>query len=171
MLYLLYEWLKDGEAGRYFNFLRYPSFRIVAAGVAVAGARACCSGPRLIERLRVAQHGQSNVREDTPETHQKKKGTPTMGGALILLCIVAGHAALRRPAHRAWCWVALLMTLGYGFIGFLDDWLKLSKRNSKGLAGPLQARAADRRSSWSASSASSPTGRGGDAAPARSTPR
>src|SRR5256885_1688209 len=89
MLYLLYEWLKDTEAGRWLNFLRYPTFRIVAAGAAslVIGI---VVGPRLIGWLRFRQHGISNVREDTPDTHQKKKGTPTLGGALILLSIFAG---------------------------------------------------------------------------------
>ena len=91
-------------------------------------------GPRLIAWLRFKQHGQSNVREDTPDTHQKKKGTPTMGGALILLCIASGTLLFADLTSRA-VWAALLLTLGYGFIGFLDDWLKLSKRNSKGLAG------------------------------------
>ncbi|HVE83445.1 MAG TPA: phospho-N-acetylmuramoyl-pentapeptide-transferase [Myxococcales bacterium] len=91
-------------------------------------------GPRLIAQLRFQQHGQSNVREDVPDTHQKKKGTPTMGGALILLCIAAGvvlFADLRSPR----VWVVAVVTFGYGLIGFLDDWLKLSKRNSKGLPG------------------------------------
>jgi phospho-N-acetylmuramoyl-pentapeptide-transferase len=91
-------------------------------------------GPRLIERLRVAQHGQSNVREDTPESHQKKKGTPTLGGSLILLGIFLGTLLFADLKSRV-VWVALLMTAGYGFTGFLDDWLKLSKRNSKGLPG------------------------------------
>jgi phospho-N-acetylmuramoyl-pentapeptide-transferase len=91
-------------------------------------------GPRLIERLRLAQHGQSNVREDTPESHQKKKGTPTLGGTLILISIFLGTLLFADLKSRV-VWVALLMTAGYGFTGFLDDYLKLSKRNSKGLAG------------------------------------
>jgi len=133
MFYLLYEWLKDREAGRYLNVLKYPSTRIVAAGIAslVLGM---LIGPRLIERLRFQQHGQSNVREDVPDTHQKKKGTPTMGGALILLCIAVGTLLFADLRSRA-VWVVCLITFGYGFIGFLDDWLKLSKRNSKGLPG------------------------------------
>jgi phospho-N-acetylmuramoyl-pentapeptide-transferase len=133
MLYLLYEWLKDGDASRYVNFLKYPTFRIVAGFVAslLVGMLV---GPRLIERLRFQQHGQSNVREDVPETHQKKKGTPTMGGALILMCITFGTLLCADLSSRA-VWVAILLTLGFGLIGFLDDWLKLSKRNSKGLSG------------------------------------
>ncbi len=134
MLYLLYEWLKDySDAARWLNFLKYPSFRILAGGGAslVLGMMI---GPRLIDRLRFAQHGQSNVREDVPDTHLKKKGTPTMGGALILFCILIGTVLFADVKSRS-VWVALIITLGYGFIGFLDDWLKLSKRNSKGLKG------------------------------------
>lgn len=133
MLYLFYEWLKDGEAARYFNFLRYPTFRIVASfgSSLVIGMMI---GPKLIERLRIAQYGISNVREDTPESHQKKKGTPTLGGSLILLGIFIGTLLFADLRSRV-VLVALLMTAGYGFTGFLDDWLKLSKKNSKGLAG------------------------------------
>jgi phospho-N-acetylmuramoyl-pentapeptide-transferase len=133
MLYLLYEALKDGDVGKYFNFLRYPTFRMVAAGVASL-LIGMVVGPWLIEKLRVMQHGQSNVREDTPESHQKKKGTPTLGGSLILLGIFFGTLLFADLKVRV-VWVALLMTAGYGFTGFLDDYLKLSKKNSKGLAG------------------------------------
>ncbi|MBJ6759199.1 phospho-N-acetylmuramoyl-pentapeptide-transferase [Myxococcaceae bacterium JPH2] len=133
MLYFLYEAIQNTEAGRILNFLRYPTFRIIAAGV-FALLLGMLIGPRVIARLRLTQHGQSNVREDTPDSHQKKKGTPTMGGALILVCIAAGTMLFADLKSRA-VWVMLLLTFGYGFIGFLDDWLKLSKRNSKGLAG------------------------------------
>ncbi len=133
MLYLLYEWLKDGEAGRYLNFLKYPTFRIIAAAVSSL-LLGMLAGPTLIDRLRVMQHGQSNVREDTPESHQKKKGTPTLGGSLILLGIFVSTLLFADLQSRV-VWVALLMTAGYGFTGFLDDWLKLSKKNSKGLPG------------------------------------
>ena len=133
MLLLLYEWISKTEAARYLNFLRYPSFRITAAAVAslVLGMLV---GPRLIQHLRFTQHGQSNVREDTPEGHQKKKGTPTMGGTLILLCIAVGTLLFADLTSR-YVWAAVVLTFGYGLIGFLDDWFKLSKRNSKGLAG------------------------------------
>lgn len=133
MFFLLYEWLKDKDEARLINFLRYPTFRIIAAGVA-ALLLGMLVGPKLIDRLRFSQHGQSNVREDVPDTHLKKKGTPTMGGALILLCIAVStflFADIRSPV----IWVAMTLTLGFGFIGYLDDWLKLSKKNSKGLAG------------------------------------
>jgi phospho-N-acetylmuramoyl-pentapeptide-transferase len=134
VLYWLYTLLaKNPGPARYLNFLRYPSFRMLAAGVA-ALLLGMLVGPRLIDKLRFSQHGQSNVREDTPERHQTKKGTPTMGGALILLCIAVATLLFADLSSRA-IWVAMLLTFGYGFIGFLDDWLKLSKRNSKGLAG------------------------------------
>jgi len=73
------------------------------------------------------------VREDTPESHQKKAGTPSMGGALILLALTVATLLFGDLRNR-YVWAALLVTVGFGAIGFADDWLKLSKRNSKGLA-------------------------------------
>jgi phospho-N-acetylmuramoyl-pentapeptide-transferase len=133
VLFLLYRLLQDSQAQRFFNFLRYPTFRIVAAGVA-ALLIGLLWGRRFIEQLRLTQHGQNTVREDTPDRHQTKKGTPTMGGAMILVCIGLATLLFADLSSRV-VWVALLWTFGFGFIGFLDDWLKLSKRNSKGLAG------------------------------------
>jgi phospho-N-acetylmuramoyl-pentapeptide-transferase len=122
-------------AGRFtlFNVLRYPSFRIVAAGL-VAMIIGLLLGPLFIERMRVLQYGSTNVREDTPEAHKKKAGTPSMGGALILLAVAVSTLLFADLANR-FVWATLLVTLGYGAIGFTDDWLKISKRNSKGLAG------------------------------------
>jgi phospho-N-acetylmuramoyl-pentapeptide-transferase len=115
------------------NVLRYPSFRIVAAGL-VALFIGLLFGPLFIERMRTLQYGHTNVREDTPETHKKKSGTPSMGGALILLAVTVSTLLFADLANRL-VWAALLVTLGYGAIGFADDYLKISKRNSKGLAG------------------------------------
>src|SRR5512134_89983 len=131
MLYhLLYP--LSGQFGL-FNVLRYPSFRIVAAGL-VALVIGLLFGPLFIERMRVLQYGHSNVREDTPERHKKKAGTPSMGGALILLAVTISTLLFADLGNRL-VWAALLVTLGYGAIGFWDDWLKISKKNSKGLAG------------------------------------
>ena len=116
-----------------FNVLRYPSFRIVAAGL-TAMVIGLLLGPIFIERMRVLQYGHSNVREDTPDTHKKKAGTPSMGGALILLAVTVATLLFADLTNR-FVWAALLVTAGYGAIGFADDWLKISKRNSKGLAG------------------------------------
>jgi phospho-N-acetylmuramoyl-pentapeptide-transferase len=122
-------------AGKFglFNVLRYPSFRIVAAGL-TAMILGLLLGPLFIERMRVIQYGSTNVREDTPESHKKKAGTPSMGGALILLAVAASTLLFADLTNRL-VWAALLVMLGYGAIGFTDDWLKISKRNSKGLAG------------------------------------
>jgi len=122
-------------AGRFslFNVLRYPSFRIVAAGL-TAMLLGLLLGPIFIERMRELQYGHTNVREDTPDTHKKKAGTPSMGGALILLAVTVATVLFCDPRNR-YVWAALLVTLGFGAIGFADDWLKISKRNSKGLAG------------------------------------
>src|SRR5512143_1095397 len=115
------------------NVLRYPSFRIVAAGL-TAMILGLLLGPVFIERMRVLQYGATNVREDTPETHKKKAGTPSMGGALILLAVTVSTLLFGDLRNR-FLWAALLVTVGYGAIGFADDWLKISRRNSKGLAG------------------------------------
>ena len=116
-----------------FNVLRYPSFRIVAAGL-TALLLGLLAGPLFIERMRILQYGHSNVREDVPEGHRKKAGTPSMGGALILFGVTLATLLFADLRNR-FVWGALLVTLGYGAIGFWDDWLKISKRNSKGLAG------------------------------------
>ena len=137
MLYLLlyplhskYPWL------HWLHVLAYPSFRIVAA-FSTALALGLAIGPRLIAYLRLKQHGISNVREDTPESHQKKKGTPTLGGLLILFALTVSTILFADLRTRL-VWTALIITLGYGFTGWLDDYLKLSKRNSKGLPGRIK---------------------------------
>ena len=116
-----------------FNVLRYPSFRIVAAGL-TAMVIGLLLGPWFIEHMRAVQYGASNVREDTPDAHKKKAGTPSMGGGLILLSLTVSTLLWGLLDNRL-VWAALLVILGYGVIGFTDDWLKISKRNSKGLAG------------------------------------
>src|SRR4051794_3743519 len=85
-------------------------------------------GPWFIRELKVRQYGASNVREDTPETHKRKSGTPTMGGGLIIfsLCIAT---LLFADLTSRYVWMVLTVTLGFGAIGFSDDYLKLSKRN------------------------------------------
>ncbi len=122
-------------AGRFspFNVLRYPSFRIIAAGF-TALVLGLLLGPTFIERMRVIQYGSSNVREDTPESHKKKTGTPSMGGALILFSLSVATLLFADLTNR-YVWSVLVTTLAFGGIGFWDDYLKISKRNSKGLAG------------------------------------
>jgi phospho-N-acetylmuramoyl-pentapeptide-transferase len=116
-----------------FNVFRYPTFRMLMAGLS-ALVIGLFLGPSYIEALRRLQHGRSNVREDTPEAHQKKKGTPSMGGGLILWAMLFGTLLFADLTNRM-VWAALIFTLGFGAIGFADDWLKFSKKNSKGLPG------------------------------------
>ncbi len=119
-----------------FNVFRYPSFRMLVSGI-LALLLGMLLGPWFIRELRVRQHGVSNVREDTPEEHQKKVGTPTMGGGLVLFCI-AIPTLLLADLNNGYVWFALLITLGFGAVGVADDYLKLSKSNSKGLSGRLK---------------------------------
>ena len=131
---MLYRWLVPlSKAFPPFNVFRYPSFRMIAAGI-LALLLGMVIGPWFIRELRERQHGASNVREDVPDQHKKKGGTPTMGGGLILFCISIPTLLLADLGNR-YVWTALMITLGYGAIGFADDYLKLSKKNSKGLAG------------------------------------
>jgi phospho-N-acetylmuramoyl-pentapeptide-transferase len=122
-------------AGKFgpFNVLRYPSFRIIAAGF-TALVLGLLLGPVFIERMRALQYGSSNVREDTPDSHKKKTGTPSMGGTLILFSLTVATLLFANLTNR-YVWTVLVVTLTFGAIGFWDDYLKLSKRNSKGLPG------------------------------------
>jgi len=119
-----------------FNLFRYITFR---TGGAVMTALIICFlfGPAVINWLRSAQNGASNVREDVPDGHLAKAGTPTMGGFLILLAIV-GSTLLWADITNGYVWIVLLVTLGFGMVGFIDDYMKLSRKNSKGLPGKLK---------------------------------
>ena len=116
-----------------FRVFRYPSFRIPAAAL-TALILMLVFFPRFIEFLRLRQHGVSNVREDTPETHQQKTGTPTMGGLFILISL-STSTVLWSDLSNHFVWCVLLVTLGFGAIGFVDDYRKVAKKDSKGLPG------------------------------------
>src|SRR5258708_35702687 len=105
-----------------FNVLRYPSFRMLMAGL-ISLLIGLLLGPSYIGALRRLQHGTSSVREDTPEGHQKKKGTPSMGGGLILWAMLFGTLLFADLTNRL-VWAALGITMGFGAIGFADDWLQ-----------------------------------------------
>jgi phospho-N-acetylmuramoyl-pentapeptide-transferase len=112
------------------NVLRYQTFRSVLAGLA-ALALSLALGPLLIERFRAANVGQT-IREDVPQSHQKKAGTPTMGGLLILAsCLVA--TLLLADSRDPYVWIALFVTISFGAIGFADDFLKLKRGKGNGL--------------------------------------
>src|ERR1041384_3769564 len=101
-----------------FNVLRYPTFRMLMAGL-VSLLIGLLLGPSYIESLGRLQHGQSNVREYTPDSHQKKKGTPSMGGGLILWALLFGTLLFADLTNKM-VWAALIFTLGFGAIGFAD---------------------------------------------------
>ena len=91
-------------------------------------------GPPIIRWLKSVQNGGQPIREDGPASHLvAKKGTPTMGGVLILLSLTAS-TLLWVDLRNGYVWAVLLLTLGYGLIGFVDDYLKVTNRNSRGVS-------------------------------------
>jgi phospho-N-acetylmuramoyl-pentapeptide-transferase len=135
MLYLLLYPLADHV--RVFNLFRYITFR---SGGAVLTALFICFvfGPPIIRWLKARQNGGQPIRADGPESHLlTKQGTPTMGGVLILLALSVA-TLLWADLANGFVWVVLLVTLGYGLIGFLDDYLKVTRRSSGGLPGRLK---------------------------------
>jgi len=117
-----------------FNLARYHTFR---AGAACLTALLICLifGAPIIRWLRSFQRGGQPIRDDGPERHLiEKKGTPTMGGVMILTALVVS-TLLWADLRSGFVWAVLLVTVGYGAIGFADDWLKVTKRNTKGVSG------------------------------------
>jgi phospho-N-acetylmuramoyl-pentapeptide-transferase len=117
------------------SFLRvfdYVSFRTAWAAI-TALAISLVFGPRMIRLLKEFQIGQQ-IREEGPRTHEAKRGTPTMGGVLILLSVVIS-TVLWSDLSVAYVWIAVVATLLYGAIGFIDDYLKVKRRHNLGLTG------------------------------------
>lgn len=117
-----------------FNLFRYITLRTGGA-VVTALFVSFVLGPAVIRRLRDRQAEGQPIREDGPQSHlATKKGTPTMGGVLILLAI--GSATLLwADLTNGFIWTALIVTLGFGAVGFFDDYAKVSARSSRGLPG------------------------------------
>ncbi len=128
MLVLIAEWLTPLYSG--FNVFQYLTLRGILA-VLTALFLSFLIGPFMIRRLSFYQIGQS-IRDDGPKSHFSKAGTPTMGGALILVAIFIA-TVLWADWRNFYVWVALVVTLAFGLIGFLDDYRKLVLRNGKGL--------------------------------------
>ena len=129
MLMLAAEWME--QYVRAFNVFGYITLRAVLATM-TALVISFLVGPRMIAWLTRMKIGQS-VRDDGPQTHLAKAGTPTMGGALILVCIVVTTLLWGNLGNR-FVWVVLLVTLGFGAVGWVDDWRKVVYRNPKGLS-------------------------------------
>ena len=133
MLYeLLFPLRHDSEWLGWLNVLRYVPFRTIAATVS-AMLLAFILAPWFIRELQKKQIGQV-VRDDGPETHRIKSGTPTMGGALILLCVLVPTILWCDP-RNVFVWATTAVTAGYGVIGYLDDYLKIKLKNSRGVPG------------------------------------
>jgi phospho-N-acetylmuramoyl-pentapeptide-transferase len=114
-----------------FNVFQYLTLRAIL-GVLTALLFSLWVGPLLIKRLSFHQIGQT-IRDDGPQSHLSKAGTPTMGGALILVAISVATLLWADLSNR-YIWVALLVTLAFGVVGFVDDYKKIVYRNSKGLS-------------------------------------
>jgi phospho-N-acetylmuramoyl-pentapeptide-transferase len=114
-----------------FNVFRYISFRAIMATL-TALMISFLLGKPLVDYLRAFQIGQM-VRDDGPRSHLEKSGTPTMGGVLILFAMTISCLLWTR-LDNIYFWIVLGVTLSYGAIGFLDDYLKITRRNHKGLS-------------------------------------
>lgn len=113
-----------------FNVFQYLTFRAIL-GVLTALAIALWVGPKMIRSLSFYQIGQS-VRNDGPKSHLSKAGTPTMGGALILVAITISSLLWSDLSNR-YVWVVLIITLSFGAVGWVDDYRKVVQKNSRGL--------------------------------------
>ncbi len=120
-----------------FNLFRYITFRSGAACL-TALVVSFIIGPALIRWLRLKQRQGQPIRSDGPERHLlEKQGTPTMGGVMILIAWMVS-TVLWVDLRNQYVWAAIVVTVGYGLLGFADDYLKLSKRNHRGLPGRIK---------------------------------
>jgi len=133
MLYWLAEWL--GFPG-VLNLIRYLSFRSGAA-VATALIIGLWIGPRFILMLRMRQGKGQPIREDGPQSHLAKKGTPTMGGLMILISLMIS-ALLWMDLSNRFVWACLFVTGGFAVVGFLDDLDKVTKASHRGIPGRIR---------------------------------
>lgn len=133
---MLYQWLYSLSAEySVFNVFRYITVRTF---ISFFTAFFLCLvwGPYFIQRLREKHFGQA-IREEGPQGHKKKAGTPTMGGGLILMSTLV-PCLLWVDMMNPLVWAVLVVTWGFGLIGYIDDYLKVSKKNSKGLSGRIR---------------------------------
>jgi len=119
-----------------FNVFRYITFRTGGALI-TAALIVFMFGPAIINSLRVRQGKGQPIRADGPQTHFKKAGTPTMGGLMIISGIV-GSSLLWANLSSVYVWVVLMVTLGFGAIGFYDDYQKVTKQSHLGISGRMR---------------------------------
>ena len=118
-----------------FNVFRYITFRTIYAAIT---ALVICFvlGPWLIRKLQSLKIGQP-IREDGPDSHLSKEGTPTMGGLLIIFAAIIS-TLLWSNLTVDYVWMIMMVTVGFGLIGFMDDYRKLAHKNSKGVSGKVR---------------------------------
>ena len=118
------------------NLFRYITFRAGAA-TATALIIGLLIGPKFIGWLRIRQGKGQPIREDGPQTHLSKRGTPTMGGLMILTSLTVAMLLWMDFSNR-YLWACLFITVGFGLIGFLDDYDKVKKSSHKGVSGRVR---------------------------------
>src|SRR3954467_10747577 len=119
------------------NVFRYITFRTGGA-MFTGGLFVFLFGPWIIDNLRLRQGKGQPIRSDGPQSHiVNKKGTPTMGGLMILSGVLVATLLWANPANP-YVWIVLAVTLGFGFVGFYDDYLKVTKQSHSGFAGKLR---------------------------------
>lgn len=133
MLYLLAQWL---EFEGFSNLIRYQTFR---AGITLVTALVIglIIGPRFINMLRIRQGRGQPIREDGPQSHLAKRGTPTMGGLMIVTALTLS-LLLWMDLDSRLVWACVVVTLGFGLIGFLDDYDKVTKYAHKGVPAKVR---------------------------------
>ncbi|MEO0464252.1 MAG: phospho-N-acetylmuramoyl-pentapeptide-transferase [Pseudomonadota bacterium] len=133
MLYLLAEWM---EFEGFFNLVRYQTFR-AGATLITALILGLIIGPKFINLLRVRQGKGQPIRADGPQSHLAKVGTPTMGGLMILIALT-GSLLIWMDPRNPFVWACLAVTIGFGLIGFLDDYDKVTKNSHHGVSGKVR---------------------------------
>ena len=143
MLYLLYSWFSTGEHGGmphyipFLNLVRYLTFRTIMAMV-TALVVIGLMGSRFIDWMRAKQGRGQPIRKEGIERHIiEKAGTPTMGGVMILTGLFVG-TLLWGDLSNLYVWIVLLVTLGYGALGFLDDYAKVTKQTTAGVSSQMK---------------------------------
>ena len=128
MLYMfLVQW---ADSNILFNLFRYITVRSALSG-ATAFLFCLLLGPWLIRKLKEMSFGQA-IREEGPSSHQKKAGTPTMGGILILGSVLLG-TLFWADVNNPFIWIQLFAMVGFGLVGFIDDYAKIRKQRNLGL--------------------------------------
>ena len=135
---MLYSFLKSFiEDYSFLNIVVYLSFRSGAALITSLSI-VFIFAPKIIDWLKANQKAGQPIREDGPSWHiEMKRGTPTMGGVIILGALIIS-TLLWADLSNVYIWIVLYITFGFGLIGFIDDYLKVSKNNHKGLSGRLK---------------------------------